>query len=71
MEFTQPAPADKHAEGLAKTQRILDEMDRLEMRARLLLAEHRHVLATISDLQRQLEDAVLPPRTTVPRTPQR
>ena len=43
---------------MAETQRLLDEMDRLEMRARLLLAEHRHVLATIADLQHQLEAAV-------------
>jgi hypothetical protein len=49
---------DDHAARLAETQRLLDDMERLELRARLLLAEHRHVVATISDLQRQLEAAV-------------
>lgn len=68
MGFTQPAPADDHAERLAETQRLLEEMNRLEMRARLLLAEHRHVVATISDLQRQLEVAL--PLAPVPRQPQ-
>ena len=58
----------EHAERLAETQRILEEMNRLEMRARLLLAEHRHVVATISDLQRQLEAAV--PVGSAARTPQ-
>ena len=68
MEFTQPAPADEHAARLAETQRLLEEMNRLEMRARLLLAEHRHVVATISDLQRQLEAAVpLPPARRPPQ----
>jgi len=43
---------------MAETQRLLDEMERLEMRARMLLAEHRHVLATIGDLQQQLEAKV-------------
>jgi len=68
MEFTQPAPADDHAERIAETQRLLEEMSGLEKRARLLLAEHRHVVATISDLQRQLEAAV--PVPPVPRPPQ-
>ena len=49
---------DGDGDRLAETQRLLDEMDRLDLRARLLLAEHRHVVATISDLQQQLEHAV-------------
>lgn len=56
---------DGHGARLAETKRLLDEMDRLEMRARLLLAEHRHVVATISELQDQLGqavDAVIAPR---------
>jgi len=64
----RPAIGDEHAERLAETQRLLDEMDRLELRARLLLAEHRHVVATISDLQRQLEAAIpVPPTPRVPK----
>jgi hypothetical protein len=36
-------------------------MDRLELRARLLLAEHRHVVATMRAVQDKL-DAATPPR---------
>jgi hypothetical protein len=60
MELTRAVPSDEHDRRLADRQRLLDEMERLELRARLLLAEHRHVVATLSDLQRQLEATVLP-----------
>ena len=52
---------NSHAAALANTQRILDEIERLAARARLLIAEHRHVLATIADLQLELEAAVTSP----------
>lgn len=68
MATTQPHPADDHDARLAQTRRLLDEMERLELRARLLLAEHRHVVATISDLQRELEAAVVPPIAASRRT---
>ena len=58
MEFIEQAPADDHARRIAETKRLLDEMERLDLRARMLLAEHRHVVATIDELQRQLESAV-------------
>ena len=59
MESIHTTPGeDSHGQMMAETQRLLDEMERLEMRARLLLAEHRHVLATIADLQHQLEATV-------------
>ena len=58
MESTDNAPNEAHGQIMAETQRLLDEMERLEMRARMLLAEHRHVLATIGDLQQQLEAKV-------------
>ena len=59
METTGVNPNDDgHGARLAETKRLLDEMDRLEMRARLLLAEHRHVLATMSEIQEQLGQAV-------------
>lgn len=69
MESVQRARVDEHAERVAQTHRLLEEMKRLDMRARLLLAEHRHVVATISDLQRQLESAL--PVAPVARAPQR
>ena len=67
MELRSNASADDHAQRLAETQRLLEELDRLELRARLLLAEHRHVVATMTDLQRQLEATVPigpPPRAS-------
>lgn len=68
MDSVQPAPVNDHAARMAETHRLLEEMKRLDMRARMLLAEHRHVVATISDLQRQLEAAV--PDAPVARPPQ-
>ena len=58
MEPTERHLDDGHAQRIGETRRLLEEMERLELRARLLLAEHRHVVATISDLQQQLEAAV-------------
>ena len=58
MQATDPRNDDGHAAAMNETRRILEEMEKLEMRARLLLAEHRHVIATIGDLQTQLEAAV-------------
>ena len=58
MQSANLHDGDGHAAAMNETRRILEEMERLEMRARLLLAEHRHVMATISDLQVQLEAAV-------------
>lgn len=58
MESTESSASDGHGEIMAQTKHILDEMERLDLRARLLLAEHRHVVATIADLQQQLESHV-------------
>jgi len=52
---TDQSPPDDHSARLADTQRLLEEMERLELRARLLLAEHRHVVDTIRDMQRTLD----------------
>jgi hypothetical protein len=57
MEATQQSQPDDHSARLADTQRLLEEMERLELRARLLLAEHRHVVDTIRDMQRKLDAA--------------
>lgn len=57
MEKTDQAQPDDHGARLADSQRLLEEMERLELRARLLLAEHRHVVDTIRDMQRQLDAA--------------
>ena len=54
---TDQAQPDDHNARLADTQRLLEEMERLEVRARLLLAEHRHVVDTIRDMQRTLDAA--------------
>jgi hypothetical protein len=43
--------------GHDKPDALLAEMERLELRARMLLAEHRHVVDTIRDMQRQLDAA--------------
>jgi hypothetical protein len=67
MQSANLHDGDGHAAAMSETRRILDEMERLEMRARLLLAEHRHVMATISDLQIQLEAAVPTGRIARPR----
>jgi len=37
--------------------KLLEELEQLELRARMLLAEHRHVVDTIRDMQRQLDAA--------------
>ena len=58
MESTESSARDDHSAIMAQTKRILEEMERLDLRARLLLAEHRHVVATIADLQHQLEERV-------------
>ena len=55
MENT--AQPDDHVARLADSQRLLEEMEELELRARMLLAEHRHVVDKIRDMQRQLDAA--------------
>ena len=57
MEPTTHGKPDEHGARLAESQRLLAEMERLEQRARMLLAEHRHVVDTIRDMQRQLDAA--------------
>ena len=57
METTDHGKPDEHAACMAESQRLLAEMERLELRARMLLAEHRHVVDTIRDMQRQLDAA--------------
>lgn len=55
MENT--AQPDDHVARLADSRRLLEEMEELELRARMLLAEHRHVVDKIRDMQRQLDAA--------------
>jgi hypothetical protein len=62
METADQSRPDDHAARLADTQKLLEEMERLELRARMLLTEHRHVVDTIRDMQRQLDAAADRPR---------
>ena len=39
----------------AEARLLQEEMERLEFRARMLLAEHRHVVATLREVQDRLE----------------
>jgi hypothetical protein len=57
METTDHGKPDDHGACIAESQRLLAEMERLELRARMLLTEHRHVVDTIRDMQRQLDAA--------------
>jgi hypothetical protein len=51
-EFSEPS---QRGVRLADTQMLLAEMERLELRAQMLLVEHRHVVGTIREMQRQLD----------------
>ena len=57
METTHHSEPDEHSARLAETLRLLDEMERLELRARMLLAEHRHVVDTIRDMRQKIDAA--------------
>ena len=57
MKTADQSRPDDHDARLADTQKLLEEMERLELRARMLLTEHRHVVDTIRDMQRRLDAA--------------
>lgn len=56
--MTTASPED-HEQRPADTQRLREELDRLELRARMLLVEHRHVVASIREMQSRIEAADL------------
>lgn len=55
MHTADEGRPDDHGERIADSQRLITELERLEMRARLLLAEHRHVVDKIREMQRQID----------------
>lgn len=57
MEDATQVQADEHVQRLTDTQRLSDEIERLQLRARMLLAEHHHVLTSMNELQEQLAAA--------------
>ncbi len=57
MAATEHSQSDERGPRLTETQRLLEEMERLELRAGLLLAEHRHVVDTIRDIRRKIDAA--------------
>jgi len=57
MEAIDHSSPDERGKQRVDTQRLVAERERLELRARLLLAEHRHVVESIRDMQRQIDAA--------------
>lgn len=45
------------AQTLGETQRLVEEMERLQLRAGMLMAEHRHVVAAMREVQIRLDAA--------------
>ena len=57
METTDQGSPDEHRVRITETDRLAAEMERLELRARMLLTEHRNVVETIREMQRKLDAA--------------
>ncbi|MEA3194612.1 MAG: hypothetical protein QOD26_2945 [Betaproteobacteria bacterium] len=51
MKSIRPTESPRQVE----TETLLEEMERLQLRAEMLLAEHRHVVATMTVLRSKLD----------------